>query len=340
MTSWESVCLMIDRSGESRLKRDFLKKKFRKIWQDGRLEQVLDPYWKYRLVCARLYLGDYSDYSGFEWRAENGWSSDLYYKEYETPKWGGGYVNRLIVMGEQGIGDQLMFASILPECLIRVKEVIYECDQRLHDLLHRSLGVRCRDLRETGISTDGDAYIPAAELMRMFRRDKRHFPGKPYLKPDPGIKSRLAEFSGRVGISWKGRQGSIDPSRIADFGSDLHQPPVNLQYDFRDPRCAETGIDLKNDIEGVVALCSVLSKVVCVPTSVLHFAGAVGTKVEVIEPEIEGEVENQIRWDCPPGKSVWYRDVYCFRSVKEWSLTKHTSSENRNTERSMSMENS
>lgn len=305
---------MIDHADGTRFQKEWMKKRFRKIWQNGQLQQALTPMWKYRLFCARLYLRDYSDYTGLEWRDESGWSSDLYFKEYQTPKWGGQYVDRLVVMGEQGLGDQVMFASILPECRIRVKEVVYECDPRLHTILERSLGVRCRPIRESGISEDGDAYIPAAELMRMFRRDKSHFPRKPYLKPDTGRVSELGQFREFVGISWKGRQGSVAPESFPEG--------VNLQYDATHSRFTETGIDLKNDIEGVLALCSVLDKVVCVPTSVMHLAGAIGKRVEVIEPEIKGEVVNQLRWDSPPGESAWYPHVYVYNSLKEWRSSK------------------
>jgi hypothetical protein len=301
---------MVDHAEGTVFQKQWLKKKFRKLWESGQLQQALTPLWKYRLMCARLYLGDYSDYAGWECRDESGWSYDLYWKEFQTPKWGGGFVNRLVVMGEQGLGDQIMYASILPECRIRVKEVVYECDPRLHDLLHRSLGVECRELRTSGISEDGDAYIPAAELMRMFRRSASHFPRRAYLKPSPERTPEFARFSGRVGVSWRGRQGSIDPAGIGTRG-------VNLQYDAVSEYFEEPGIDLKNDIEGVVALCSVLSKVICVPTSVMHLAGAVGTKVEVIEPDIPGEVLNQLRWDSPPGKSAWYPNVFVYRR-NEW----------------------
>jgi hypothetical protein len=310
------VALMADMDKSiSPLKRERLKKSFYKVWKTGQLQQVLTPQDRYRLCCARLYLRDYSNYAGWEWRDEAGWSSDLYYKEYETPKWGGGYVNRLVVMGEQGIGDQMMFASILPECRIRVKEVIYECDPRLHELLQRSLGVTCRTIRESGISTDGDAYIPAAELMRMFRRRPGDFPRRAYLKPDPERVLGFARFQGRTGVSWRGRQGFIDPRRIGIGG-------VNLQYDALDEAFEEPGIDLRNDVEGVVALCAVLDKVVCVPTSVMHFAGAVGAKVEVIEPEVPGEVINQVRWDSPPGDSAWYPKAHVYRSIEEWKAAK------------------
>lgn len=328
MISWESVCLMVDHAEGTRFQKEWMKKRFRKIWKTGQLYQALTPLWKYRLCCARLYLKDYSDYSGFEWRDEKGWSAELYFKDFETPGWNGLNVNRLVVMGEQGIGDQVMYASILPKVLERCKEVVYECDQRLHTLLERSLGVHCRPVRESGISADCDAFIPAAELMRMFRRSAADFPKKPFLKPDPERVSEFLAFTGKVGVSWRGRQGSLDPETLP-IG-------VNLQYDGSHPDLIEPGIDLKNDIEGVVALCSVLERIVCVPTSVMHFAGALGKKVDVIEPNLPGETLNQVRWDSPPGPSAWYPNVYVHRS-QEWNSERPISSARMTTAKSPSM---
>jgi hypothetical protein len=290
--------LSISKSGYSRLKTGLLLKQLKKVDVE-KLYRLSPPELRYRLCCARMYLGDFSNYSGWEFRDEGHWSEDLYYKEFKTPKWGGGYVPRLVVMGEQGLGDQIIWASVLPECRVRVKEVIYECDPRLHKIIERSLGVHCRDIRSEGISEDCDAYIPGAELLRMFRTHKSHFPKRPFLKPDQERVAGFERFRGRVGFSWKGRQGSIEiPEKNY----------VSLQYDDASEKVEDPQIDLKNDIEGVFALCSVLDSVVTVPTSILHIAGSIGKKVEVIEPKIKGEIENQIRWEVPPVSFI-YPDV-------------------------------
>jgi hypothetical protein len=228
------------------------------------------------------------------------------------PKWGGGYVDKLLVMGEQGIGDEIFWASMLPECLIRAKQVIYECDPRLHSLLERSLpGLKCEAPKPFETERGVTAFIPAAELMRMFRRHPSHFPKKPYIKPD---EKRVAEFEryiGRTGIAWKGRQGKLDRN---DFAIDM---PVSLQYgDSEDVE--KPPINLKDDIEGLVALCSVLDKVITVPQSVLHFAGSQGVQVEVVIPPDNGEEINQIRWDVALGKSRFYPNVEVFKDLETW----------------------
>lgn len=285
---------------------------------------VLMPRMRMSYCAARLRMGDFSDYWGWEFRGAHNpdesrsWAANMYWSETWMAKWGGGTVRRLLVLAEQGVGDEVFFASILPECLLRAQEVIYECDPRLHSLLGRSWKrLQCRPYREFEDRRfdygEIDAFLPAGELMRMFRRHRNHFPGRAYLAPDPARVAEMARFRGRTGISWRGRQGSLNPT---DFGV---ENPISLQYGEGSESIEHPGIDLKDDIEGVVALCSVLERVVTVPTSVQHFAGAVGTKVEIIVPD---NVTTQIHWDypsSPTGQALpWYPDARVWDSLAHW----------------------
>ncbi|HEX3675751.1 MAG TPA: tetratricopeptide repeat protein [Rhizomicrobium sp.] len=64
--------------------------------------------------------------------------------DHALPRWDGGTLRgkRLLVTTEQGIGDQIMFASLFPELIARAKEeggsVILECEPRLVSLFARS----------------------------------------------------------------------------------------------------------------------------------------------------------------------------------------------------------
>ena len=44
----------------------------------------------------------------------------------------------LVVLAEQGLGDEIMFASCLPDALARVGHLIVECEPRLAALYRRS----------------------------------------------------------------------------------------------------------------------------------------------------------------------------------------------------------
>lgn len=324
--NWDALELVIATTDGSHLQKNLFRPKFLKaIRKNG--PESMTPWFRYHYVCARLALGDFSDYWGWEFRdlapGGNGeWAARLYWEETWLPKWGGGPVNRLLVLGEQGVGDQILYASILPEAMVRAGEVIYECDDRLHSLLERSLpGLKCRSEREfEDVRADYgqiDAFIPAADLMRMFRRDIRHFPGRPYLKPDPKRVAEFEKFRGREGVAWHGRQGSFDPHSLG------LKNPVSVQYKHFDREIEQAPLDLWADIEGIVALCSVLERIVTAPQSVYHFAGAQGVRTEVIEPTIRGEY-GQVVWDRTTryngGKTPWYANAQCYSSTEAWRL--------------------
>ena len=56
------------------------------------------------------------------------------------PPWGGQPLagRTILVYGEQGIGDEIMFASCLPDLLEQAGRVIVACESRLVPLFRRS----------------------------------------------------------------------------------------------------------------------------------------------------------------------------------------------------------
>jgi hypothetical protein len=58
---------------------------------------------------------------------------------YNLPQWKGEPVDTLIVHGEQGIGDEIMYASLLSRIRSRVKRMIVEVTPRLVPLMRRTL---------------------------------------------------------------------------------------------------------------------------------------------------------------------------------------------------------
>jgi len=334
--NWEAIELLVDKGlGTEEEKEDYRQELYQDLKKVG--VACLMPRARISYVRARLMLGDFSDYWGWEFRGaydqgeSKAWAANLYWSETWLPKWGGGNIPRLLVLAEQGIGDVVFIASMLPEALIRAQEVIFECDERLHCLLARSFKTPRLKLRPERHFEDRrkdygkiDAFIPGMDLMRMFRRDISHFPGKAYLKPDPEKVRQFESYRGRVGLCWRGRQGKIDPLKL---GLDN---PVSLQYGPKREDIESPSLDLWEDVEGIVALSSVLSKVVTVPQSVMHFAGACGKRVEVLWPEEIG-IENQFPFDWGilynDGKLPWYPDVQTFQTFEDWKSRTRNSSE-------------
>ncbi|WP_434624108.1 tetratricopeptide repeat protein [Azospirillum sp. B2RO_4] len=222
------------------------------------------------------------------------------------PAWDGAAGRRVLVWREQGLGDELMFGTALPDLAARLgpAALVVEVDARLTGLVSRALpGVTVR--AETTDPTDAEAHLPMGSLPRLLRPTLADFPARPsWLAPDPARAmewaERLAELGPglRVGICW-GSQNMLGERKasytaLADWAPLLTLPgliPVTLQYDGREAEIAEVetrlGIrilrwpdtDLKNDLEGVAALIANLDLVVTVASSVGEMAGALGVPV-------------------------------------------------------------
>lgn len=322
MSLYSDVAFMLRRSSTaSRLQVDrtlqHFKKKLREQ-NDFEVYQRLDPRVKHNLCCARILQGNYSEWDGWQFRDE--WAEAMRYGIKSIPFWDGNYTESLIIIGEQGIGDEVLFSSLIPEAMVRCKKVTYACDGRLVEIIKRSFGIDAReryiDARDDLLG-DNTAFIPAADLLPLFRRRPGDFPRRPFIKI---LKSRVEEFEkyrGRVGLSWRGRHGYISAE---SFGI---EKPISLQYDHTTEEVERPDIDLRNDIEGVLALISVLDKVVCVPTSVMHFAGSIGAKCEIVIPDKKTELEvdkvvDELDWHVPEGPSHVYPNVTVYRDLKSW----------------------
>ena len=323
MSLYGDVAYMLSKSQVSQVKIDKTLRMFRKkVFENGEatVYKGFADRVKYNLCCARFLQGNYSEWDGWQYRDE--WAEAMRYGQKDVPMWTGEYVDKLVIIGEQGVGDEVLWGTVIPECQIRVKEVTYACDERLVDIFKRSLRINTKtryvDAR-TDLIGDYDAFICSGDLLPLFRRRKADFPRKAYLKVSPERVREFEKYRGMTGISWKGRHGFIDPMALGI------EKPVSLQYDDfdRSKGIEHPDLDLKNDLEGVLALISVLGKVVTVPTSVMHFAGALGVPTEVIITQKESEIQSdgvydETDWHVPLGESPFYPNQYIFRDIIEW----------------------
>jgi hypothetical protein len=264
-----------------------------------------------KFCMVRLLRNDYSDWTGWEYRNE--WAISTYAQGLK--RWRLEEVKSLAVLGEQGIGDELMFISVLPEVLRRVPRVVVECDPRLITVISRSFGVECRPRQDLTAVREEEAFIPVGDLPRLFRKKVGDFPRTPYISPLPEMVQKWSHLKGRTGIAWRSRTASYKPEdfRIAN--------PVCLQYDawpsetkgMTVPEC-----DLKDDIEDLLGICANLERVVSVPQTITHIAGSIGTHVDVVmAPVGSGRVENVIpyRYGDP---MVWYQNVKVHPSLNAY----------------------
>ena len=215
--------------------------------------------------------------------------------------------DRVLCYREQGVGDEILFASCYPDLVAAAADVVIETDPRVAPLFARSFpGAEVRaqtfNLVDGETMHDYDSAIPAGSLPQHYRYALEQFPDRPsFLTADPERvavwRARLAETAPGpyVGMSWRSRlktaERRLEYTQL-DQWDELFAIPnvtwVNLQYDDceRDLRAAERKLgvaihrwdwlDLMNDFEEAAALMVCLDLVVSPRSAVSMLAGALG----------------------------------------------------------------
>ena len=144
-------------------------------------------------------------------------------RPFRQPRWEGQPLDgeTILIWGEQGIGDEIMLASMIPDLQALGAAVVVECDPRLVRLFSRSFpGIEVAGRADPSEAPTTDPAITyqcaMGSLGRWLRDDLGRFPAhRGYLPADPArIEAaglRYAELGPglKIGIAW--RTGSHDP---------------------------------------------------------------------------------------------------------------------------------
>jgi len=242
---------------------------------------------------------------------------------------------RVAVRKEQGLGEQILFLTLLTELTDLGLEAVVESDARLLAAYRRSLPevtfVAPADANDAFRSCDHQ--IPVASLGSLFRRTRESFSGQPksLLVADPARVRRVEEVipaGRRIGISWrsfqKGRHRrncerksaeieSLAPlersgARLLDlqYGDAAHE---RTAFDARHPglRVEVPGLDRFNDLEGVLAAIETCERVVTTSNVTAHFAGALGKPTWLVY--LAAQPPFHYWAPGPDGRSLWYPSV-------------------------------
>lgn len=295
---------------------------------------------------ALLLLGRFEEgWEAYEWRLR---TPDMKAKaaRYPQRRWDGrrDLRGRLLVWNEQGVGDELMFLSLLPE-LARDMDLAVECDARLVALFRRSLpeiDVIARPAEDSGPRgwpSDITAQIAAGSLMRHLRPDLASFAGRAgaYLEPDPDRRDALSRRYGsdrlRVGIAWHTSAANAGLRRRLPLSAllPLLRLPgarfVNLQYGDHAAEIAalaasggellqDPTIDPWADLDGFAAQIAALDLVITIDNSTAHMAGALGVPCWVMLPH-----PPEWRWLLQRTDSIWWPSLRLFRQSEpgDWA---------------------
>jgi tetratricopeptide (TPR) repeat protein len=289
---------------------------------------------------ARLLVGHYRegwlDYESRKLRPRGS-------RAFPYPEWDGGPLHgrTILVYAEQGLGDELMFASCLPDIVARAGHCVIECDVRLAPLYRRSFpsatvrgALRNGDRRWLSDVPAIDVQCAVGSLPLHLRPDSRAFAARDgYLVADPDRvafwRSRLAAMGAKraIGIAWTAgtlrsrmRLRSLSPSDllpllqagdvtwIALQDSMAGFDAVDLDPARRPARILDSATAA---IDDVAALICALDGVVTAAGTTAHLAGALGRPVYILV-----EAAGDWPWGSENDRTAWYPSARLFRQPR------------------------
>lgn len=255
--------------------------------------------------------------------------SDTTHFLFDLPRWEPGMDLKgksLLVSGEQGLGDEILFGTVLPDVVRRLGDealLTLAVEPRLVPLFQRSFP-RARVVAHATYNVGGktvryapelvgrleglDLWTPVGCLLRELRRSVADYPSQgPLLRADPARVAhwrealKAAPEGPKIGLLWK---SAIDKDARHRFFSPFERwaPAlkvagatfVNLQYGDCSEELAlaerdlgvriwtPPGIDLKQDLDDIAALCSAMDLLLGFSNATLNISAACGAPTWLI----------------------------------------------------------
>jgi tetratricopeptide (TPR) repeat protein len=259
------------------------------------------------------------------------------------PYWSGEDLSgkTILIWTEQGVGDEIIYASMFNDVIARAGRCIIECSPRMAPVFARSFPqAQVLEFEGAGVAAslahDAHFQIAAGDLGRFFRADFCDFPRRGgYLKADA---RRVAELRARyqsisrgnriVGLAWRSSNRDIGAFKSADLKdwSALRDIPgvtfVNLQYGDCTAEIAEANaslglnivrdpdIDPLKNMDDFFAQVAAMDRVISTSNATVHVAGSLDVPVGLIDHDGPGR---PWYWFRDRDSSPWYPSMRVFR---------------------------
>jgi tetratricopeptide (TPR) repeat protein len=295
-----------------------------------------DPHLLFSIGLLHLAQGQFASGWGLY---ENRWQSpdhDTPNRPYPQPRWDGNRPpqGKVLLWGEQGIGDALMFAGLVPDALATGSQIVLDCDPRLFPLFARSFpGVELVSALDPASAAQQNivAHLPTGSLPSLFRGSPAAFARthSPYLFADAAerahFRTQYADGRRIIGLAWNTRgkkTGTIRSIPLTAFAPLFGLPGirwVSLQYGDFDaleqeiatahaPIELDRTVDQMKNLDLFAAQIAALDLVLTIDNSTAHLAGALGIPTWLLLPHVA-----DWRWLLQGDASPWYPTLRLFR---------------------------
>ena len=296
------------------------------------------------LTIGRFFEG----WKHHEWRWEKAEFESENKRIFPQPLWDGSSLTdrSILVWLEQGIGDQIMFASLLPKLQQQACQVLVETGKRLVPIFQRSYTgidfIPAQDPTDSLLlNTSIDFQCPIASLPQWLLPDEESFPKyQAYLKACPQttkvLREKYKKISGGkllIGVSWKSTNESMGKSKstsLENWELVLSQKDfffISLQYGDVKQEIEEftqrTGVQIYYDedidslesLDDFAAQVTALDLIISTSNTTVHMAGALGKPVWTLLNYVPSW-----RWMIDRTDSPWYPSMVLFRQkcIGDW----------------------
>lgn len=299
-----------------------------------------EPLFRWNLAACLLLTGNFA--AGWH-HYDARWSMALkgMHPDFAQPRWDGTPTpERVLVWGEQGLGDQILFASMFSETAERTPSTRFAVAPRLVQLFQRSFpGLEICTPEQAAADQAFDRYVCMGDLCGIFRPGADDFLNHrtAYLKADPvrrhELRRDIAQPGTAVcGLSWisknkdVGREKSMNLAELSAAFEALALSYIDLQYGDTDAERTSVknnggiavhrvpSVDTFNDIDGLASLVDACDVIVTISNTTAHLAGALGKTVFLMLPHAIGRFWC---WQADRSDALWYPNVRIFRQPKE-----------------------
>ena len=328
------------------------------LYKDKKLfSKALDTYRKYQKLFPKHIEGFYNE-GPLQLRNQRfkiGW--DKYeiglknnsrclvegYHNEEKKLWDGKpFEGTLLVYGEQGIGDQIIFGTLLYDLKKIQKNIILKVNEKLVSFLKYNFkDIPIYSHNEEIPKNNYTKFISIGSLCKFFRRNISDFTNKEFKKfkvkrKQYNLKEFFCDDKPIIGISWYTTNFKTGVNRSLSY-EELKKLIIKSGYNFVNLQYGSTGkqiselklasnnkiisipkVDLTNDINSLSNLILNCDLVITIDNTTAHLSSALGQNTWILLP-----YSADFRWFENNTNSLWYETSKLYRQqiTKHWDHT-------------------